>query len=115
MSFCLKNLADLIVNSSWYENREKDLAKESERIISAAAKLILSDIRSMNLDNEFYPSEEEISDITYCESLQPESLRTFLEVLIKGRLNDLPLGKASLRDQKQDQQYFHYHLDLGLS
>ena len=24
---CLKNVADLIVNSSWYEKREKDLAK----------------------------------------------------------------------------------------
>ena len=27
---CLKNLADLIVNSSWYENREKDLASLKE-------------------------------------------------------------------------------------
>lgn len=50
---CLKDLADLIVNSSWYESRKKDIAKESERIISTAAKLILSDIRSINLDNEF--------------------------------------------------------------
>ena len=25
---CLKNLADLILNSSWYEKREKNSAKE---------------------------------------------------------------------------------------
>ena len=41
---CLKSLADLNVNNSCYETREKDLAKESERIINTAAKLILSDI-----------------------------------------------------------------------
>ena len=38
---CLKNLANLIVSSLWYEKREKDLAKESERLINNAAKLIL--------------------------------------------------------------------------
>ena len=37
----LKNLADLIVNSSWYIKREKDLAKDLERIINTAAKLRL--------------------------------------------------------------------------
>ena len=41
---CLHNLADLIVNSLWYEKREKALAKESEGIINTAAKLILSAI-----------------------------------------------------------------------
>ena len=34
---CLKNFADLIVNNTWYEMREKDLKKESESIINTAA------------------------------------------------------------------------------
>ena len=83
---CLKSLADLIVDSSWYEKREKGLAKESERIINTAAKLILSDIGSMNLESDIYSTENEISDIKTCESLLPGGLRKFLEVLIKGRL-----------------------------
>ena len=29
---CLEKLADLILDSSWYEKREKDLAKELGRI-----------------------------------------------------------------------------------
>ena len=38
---CLSKLADLIVNSLWYMKREKDLAKDLERIINTAAKLSL--------------------------------------------------------------------------
>ena len=89
---CLKSLADLNVNNSWYETREKDLAKESERIINTAANLILSEIRSMNLESDIYLTENEISDIKTCESLLPKSPRKFLEVLIKGILKRSPVG-----------------------
>ena len=91
---CLKSLADLNVNNSWYETREKDLAKESERIINTAANLILSEIRSMNLESDIYLTENEISDIKTCESLLPKSPRKFLEVLIKGILKRSPVGQA---------------------
>ena len=64
----LKNLADLIVNSSWYEKREKDLPKESERIVNTAAKLIFSDVRSMSLESDIYPTKNEISDIKTYET-----------------------------------------------
>ena len=60
---CLKNFADLIVNYAWYEMREKDLKKESERIINTAAKLILS----INLESDIFPLNNEIADINICE------------------------------------------------
>ena len=44
--------------------REKDLKKESVGIINTAAKLILSDIRSINLQRDIYPLEDEIADIS---------------------------------------------------
>ena len=74
------------MNSSWYEKREKDLAKELERINNTVAKLFLPDIRSMSLESDIHLTENEISDIKTCENLLTESLRKFLEVLIKGRL-----------------------------
>ena len=74
------------MNSSWYEKREKDLAKELERINNTVAKLFLSDIRSVSLESDIHLTENEISDIKTCENLLTESLRKFLEVLIKGRL-----------------------------
>ena len=93
---CLKRSADLILNSSWYEKREKDLAEEPKRIINTATKLILSDIRSMSRESDIYPTENKISDIKTCESLLPESLRKFSEVLIKGRLKRSSVGYVTV-------------------
>ena len=103
---CLKNFADLIVNNAWYEMREKDLKKESERIINTAAKLILSDIRSINLESDIYPLENEIADINICESLLPESLRKFLEVFTKNRLKRVAIGQVLLVLQDLNLQFF---------
>ena len=79
-------MSDLIANNSWCEKREKNFAKELERIICTVAKLILSDIRSTDLETDFYTFEDEINDIKTCESLLPTSLRKFIEVLMNGRL-----------------------------
>ena len=103
---CLKNFADLIVNNTWYEMREKDLKKESESIINTAAKLILSDIRSINLESDIYPLENEIADINICESLLPESLRKFLEVFTKNRLKRVAIGQVLLVLQDLNLQFF---------
>jgi len=89
---CLKDTASLFINNTWYEAREEDADKDSERIIKTAAKLILSDIRSAKIEKENYPTEEEISDILFCENLQPTTLRKFLEVFVKTRLKRASLG-----------------------
>ena len=59
---------------------------ELERITNTTAKLILSDIRSINLESDIYPTENKISDIKTSESLLPEILHRYLAVLIKRRL-----------------------------
>ena len=82
------------MNSSWYEKREKGLAKELERINNTVAKSFLSDIRSMGLESDIHLSENEISDIKTCENLLQERLRKFLEVLIKGRLKKSSIGQV---------------------
>ena len=59
---------------------------ELERITNTTAKLILSDIRSINLESDIYPTENKISDIKTSEGLLPEILHRYLAVLIKRRL-----------------------------
>jgi hypothetical protein len=91
---CLKDTASLIINNAWYEAREKDAKKDSERIIKTAAKLILADIRTTKIDKEYYPTEEEIADINFCENAQPTTLRQFLEIIVKDRLKRASLGQC---------------------
>ena len=68
------------------ELNRKGSQKESERITNTTAKLILSDIRSINLESDIYPTENKVSDIKTSESLLPEILHRYLAVLIKRRL-----------------------------
>lgn len=46
---CLKDTASLIINNAWYDAREKDAEKDSERIIKRAAKLILSNMQTTKI------------------------------------------------------------------
>ena len=59
---CLSNIAKHIINDLWYENRNRDVESEAERIVKTAAKLILSEIRSQYFDCDNYPSKEDIQD-----------------------------------------------------
>ena len=42
---CLKNMASYILNSKWYDDRKENVVEESERIITAAERIIRSDIK----------------------------------------------------------------------
>ena len=62
--------------------------------MNTAKKLILSDIRSMSLKSDICPAENEIFDIRTCENSFLETLRKFLEVLIKRRLKRSSVGQV---------------------
>ena len=62
--------------------------------MNTAKKLILSDIRSMSLKSDICPTENEIFYIRTCENSFLESLRKFLEVLIKTRLKRSSVGQV---------------------
>ena len=70
---------------------------ELERITNTTAKLILSDIRSINLESDIYPTENKISDIKTSESLLPEILHRYLAVLIKRRLKKNSVNQIIIR------------------
>ena len=59
---CFKNVAQRIVNNLWHEQKKENVDTESRRVIQAAAKLILADVRSAEYDCSFYPTTEDIQD-----------------------------------------------------
>ena len=91
---CLKNLASVLLNDMWYENRTKDIGKESDRIILMAAKLIIADIRTMEYDNEFYPTNEAIaSEEDNLKWLAPK-LKLFMESCVRVPLKQASIGQC---------------------
>ena len=95
-------------------NREKGMAKESERIIITAAKLVLSDIRAQEFPSDLYPSEKEIADIDKCESYLPNTLKTFLDILIKRRLKKISIRRSTMGCARPRSAIFPIPLGLGV-
>ena len=108
---CLKHFADLIVNNAWYEMRETDLKKESDRIVNTAAKLILSDIRSINLESNIYPLENKIADMRKPVSRKPKKVSGSIN---KNRLKRVAIEQVLISAARPNLQFFRYHSDLGL-
>ena len=50
------NICSFLINDKWYNERKKDIANDRERIVMAAAKLTVSQIREMENDKVNYPS-----------------------------------------------------------
>ena len=48
-----QDMVDFIVNDAWYEERERNKAKDAERIIVTAAKLIMAEIREKNMTHQY--------------------------------------------------------------
>ena len=63
---CFRNVCSFIISDKWYDERNKDPEKDSKRIVKMAAKLIVSEIRSIQFDHDSYPSISEMqsSDTT---------------------------------------------------
>jgi len=75
--------------------KERDADKEKERIIKAAALLLLADIKNLELSKDEYPSSDKVADLQSNLDFIPHSMSTFLNTLLKGK-NDPDLKIASL-------------------
>lgn len=84
---CFKDMASYIISAKWYQDRNKDGKKESERIMIAAAKIV----RSKEYSKDVYPG---IQGSEECQDFLTPALRVFLEMLIKDELKCDVLGQA---------------------
>ena len=87
-------MASRIVNDQWYCDRDKDLGKESERIVTAAAKLIKASIQDLKYNTEQYPVNSDISDRSTAKQWVPQLLRLFLEKLVTDEIKQISLGHS---------------------
>ena len=92
---CFRNLASMIINDKWYEERHTDVKNEANRIIDTAAKLIKNRLRLAAHKNEKYtmdtfPSVEDATKIGWI----PNELRRFLGSMINSELKVESIGQC---------------------
>ena len=88
------NIANYVINDTWYSDRKESTIDEAERIIATAAKLILGDIRATEFDNTNYPNNENIENLEKGKEWLPRYLRLFMEKLINYPLKQVSIGQA---------------------
>ena len=79
------------------ESEKKDKNEENLRVFRTAARLILSDITSLNIDSDWYPDISTLGDLNKQMDCLPESLTFFLRILMCGKKKDIKtarLGQA---------------------
>ena len=91
---CLRKVADYFITDKWYSDRKLSSEDEAERIISAAAKLIIGDIRSAEMDCDYYPANELIECVDQGKDWLPPYLRLFMGKLIKSPIRQASIGQA---------------------
>ena len=91
---CLKNMAERIINDSWYAERKENATEDKYRIIEAAAKLIRAEIREMKFSKDVYPDDESIADPEEGLKWIPKSLRMLLEPVIDSKQKQDTLGQC---------------------
>jgi len=91
---CLSNIAKHIINDLWYENRNKDVESEAERIVKTAAKLILSEIRSQYFDCDNYPSKEDIQDGEKNLNCLTPNLKMFMQLCVRSSIQQASIGQC---------------------
>ena len=80
-----RNTAAAILQVFYNSQQKPDLSSEEIRLIQNASKLIMSDIKLVETENNCYPSYDVFESQDKCISFLPETLRKLLEGLIVGK------------------------------
>ena len=91
---CFQNTASRILSDKWYTERQDDEAKESLRVVYAAAKLIQAEIRDKQYNCTEYPETATFKDIKSAKAWIPPLLMKFLEIIVANELKQVALGHS---------------------
>ena len=90
---CFRDTAVNIIKKYWDER--KDNTDDSKSFVTAAAKILISDLRSKtDFDAIHYPNSSDIADVESNKLWLPELLRVFMETLIKDPLKQASIGQS---------------------
>ena len=99
----LKTTAASILHNFYCHSKLEDCNADKLRVIKTAAKLIKSDIQSVNQIKDSYASCHELSSVEEAVSFLPESLQLMLSTLFTFKGEQVKLGKPLCRQHDQGQ------------
>ena len=91
---CFRDMVSYILNDKWYESRKMNKADDAERIVIAAAKLIMAEIREMRYDISIYPTHNDIVCPEKQKEWMPKKLKKLLEILISQPVKQNSIGQS---------------------
>ena len=97
---CFQNMASFIISDKWHSDRSDNVSIESDRVIRAAARLILADIREKQYSTDTYPSEQDIKDTDRAIEWMPRSLQILMQELIASKVKQSSIGQCIIRAAK---------------
>ena len=80
-----RNTAAAILQDFYNSQQKPALSSEKIRLVQTASKLIMSDIKLVETENNCHPSYDDFQSQDKCISFLPETIRKLLEVLIVGK------------------------------
>lgn len=97
---CFRNMAKHIINDKWYADKKANIEDESERIVTAAAKIIKAEIREREYEHDIYPTKSDISDIERNKQWVPDHLLKLLAIIIPSELRQSSIGQCILQSAR---------------
>lgn len=86
-----------IINEKWYESKDDNIGEERIRMVTAAAKLIIADMRCHEQQRNVYPVPSQVRNIQELLYFILLSLRTMLECIIPKVVNVCSIGHAIMQ------------------
>ena len=80
-----RNTAATILQDFYNSRQKPDLSTEKIRLVQTASKLVKSDMKLVETENNCYPSYDDFESQDKCIAFLPETLRILLEGLIVGK------------------------------
>jgi len=94
---CFRNLAKRIIHDKWYDEREKTVESESQRIVIAAARLIKASILEASYSVDEYPPNSTLKDPELLKECVPELVKIFMEKLVNDELKQVAIGHSLMQ------------------